>query len=63
MIGLLRDLEAKSLIVLDDERTRRPQRFGLDYLFVRLAAAGTGLLNETRPADPDIDDERNLEER
>lgn len=60
-VALLRDLEAKGLVVLADERTRRTQRFGLDYLFARITAKGSSLINETLPADADIDDERNLE--
>lgn len=58
---LLRELEAKGLVDLADVRKRRGQAFGLDYLFAKVTAAGTSLLNETAPADPDVDDERNLE--
>jgi hypothetical protein len=57
-LGLMRDLEAKDLASIADERTRRSQVFSLDYLLVRIAALGSSLINETAPVDPDIEDER-----
>jgi hypothetical protein len=60
-IGLLQDLVNKGLATLTDERTRRSQAFGLDYLFAAITNRGSMLLNETIEPDPDVDDERNLE--
>jgi len=57
-MGLLRDLEAKGLASIEDERTRKSQPFMLDYLLVRISSRGSSLINETAPVDPDIDDER-----
>lgn len=61
-IGLLRDLELKGFAEATDTRKRRSQAFSLDVMEYRITAAGQSLLDETRAADPDVDDERNLEE-
>jgi hypothetical protein len=58
VLGLLRDLENKGLATLKDERQRTWQRYGLDYLLVRITDRGSMLLNETAGPDPDVEDDR-----
>ena len=58
VIGLGRDLVNKGLVEETDQRTRKTQRFGLEFLFYRVTAKGSGLVNETLPPDPDVEDER-----
>jgi hypothetical protein len=57
---LMRELEAKGLATIEDERNGRSQMFSLDRLVVRVTAKGSSLVKMTAPADPDIDDERNM---
>ena len=59
--GLLQDLVAKSLIAREDRRKRSSQPYGLDYLLYRITAAGSSLVEETYRPDPDIEDDRNLD--
>lgn len=61
-LGLARDLVGKGYVSETDERTRRGQLFGLDYLFFRITAKGSDLADERIPADPMVEDERLLEE-
>lgn len=61
-IGLLRDLVHKQLATEELVGLRRSDELALKHLKYRITAAGSGLMLETRPADPDIDDERNLPE-
>jgi hypothetical protein len=60
--GLMRDLVNKGLVAEESLPRRRGQRWGLDYLFLAITDKGTSLVNETAPVDPDIDDERVVEE-
>ena len=61
-VALLRDLEGLGFVTLADERTRRGQEYSIDYVFARISAKGSGLLDEAEPPTPMVDDERNLEE-
>jgi hypothetical protein len=57
-IGLIRDLQAKELCVIQIVGLRRGARCGLANMRVKVTAKGSSLINETLPVDPDIDDER-----
>lgn len=57
-MALLRDLENKGLVEHRDTRTRKLQAYGLTYLDARITARGSSLMEETLPADSDIEDER-----
>jgi hypothetical protein len=57
-LALMRDLANKDLFAEEALPRRRGQSFGLDYVFFRITAKGSGIWEETVPADPDIDDER-----
>lgn len=57
-LALLRDLEAKGLIEVLDQRTRKLQAYGLTHLSARITSGGASLIEETAPVDLDIEDER-----
>lgn len=57
-LGLARDLEGYGLIKIEDRRTRKDQRFSIDWLFLRITATGSALVDEQIPVNPLVDDER-----
>jgi hypothetical protein len=62
-MGLIRDLVNKDYVTEEREPMRRGQRFGIDFMFLKITAKGSSLAsdNETHPVDPDIDDDRDVE--
>ncbi len=57
-LGLCRDLVGKGLAVEHKTERRRTESFGLRHVSYAITAKGSSLVNETIPADPDIDDDR-----
>jgi hypothetical protein len=58
LIGLARDLAHLALLEINDTRTLKAQRPGLDYMVFRITAKGTQLLAGLVPVEPLVEDER-----
>jgi hypothetical protein len=59
---LMRDLRDKGYLAEEMIERRRGQRFSVEFVFLRITAKGSSLLNETIPVDGDVDDERITED-
>ena len=58
LLALLRDLSNKGFASERDDRDRKLQPFGLDYLSFVVRFNGSSLICESIPPDPDIEDDR-----
>ena len=56
--GLLRDLVAGGYVEQRDDRTRRYQPLGLDFVSCRITHRGTALVEEQIDPDPLVEDDR-----
>jgi hypothetical protein len=61
-LELARDLVNKGLAEESRLPMRRGQAFGLDFAFFKVTDKGSQLVNESIDPDPDIDDERIVDE-
>jgi len=55
---LIRELVNKGLIAEERLTQRKFERFGPEFVFLRITDRGSMLLREEIPVDPDVDDER-----
>lgn len=62
VMQLLRSLSGKGLAVESFLPRKNSIRFGLANVFYRIADKGERLLNETEPPDPDVADDRIIED-
>lgn len=61
-LQLIADLEAKAYLAKEVRGLRRDEAFGLDHLWLKVTATGVSLVEQSIAPDPDVDDDRNLED-
>jgi hypothetical protein len=57
-LALLIDLRDGGYVEMLDRRTRKLQRWCVDYMFLKITDKGSRLIREEIPVDPAIEDER-----